>query len=77
MKIISEATLAELSAASAGFRAYADAEEALDAAEATCYAGNRLTSPASGIETRDTVLARDDGTYSPVFFTIEASRLNH
>lgn len=45
-------------------------EAALEAAEKTCYAGNRLTAPYSGIETRNTVIADSNGSFRTATFLI-------
>lgn len=46
---------------SIGMRTYYTAEVALHYGEQQCYAGNRLTAPFHGIETRDSVFF--DGEY--------------
>lgn len=74
--IIKQEALKECSASEGyqlGLSPFPTAEAALSAGEAACLAANLLTAPFSGIETRDSVLEANDGSFRTIIFPIKTA----
>ncbi len=56
-----------------GLIPFPSAEEALAAGEDSCLRANKLTAPSSGIETRDSVLEANDGSFRTIIFSIKTA----
>ncbi|MBI5171725.1 MAG: hypothetical protein HY986_02500 [Candidatus Melainabacteria bacterium] len=74
--VITQETLQESSASEdyqLGLIPFSTAEAALAAGEATCLTANKLTAPFSGIETRNSVLEANDGSFRTIIFPIKTA----